>query len=88
MADENTSRLLVNSASFRTENLVRNSCRYTCGKEYNATSPDVLSDGDCRGRDPQAEGGTIGTNLDIQQRGCTTVRNGYTNAKPYGEGNC
>ena len=88
MADitcDNSSRLLVNGASFRDENLVRNSGRYTCAKEYCAGSPDTISDGDCKGRDPQAPGAPIGTNEDIADRTCSIAKNSkhYTPGHEY-----
>lgn len=90
------SNLSTISEEFRNKNLVQNSCRYVCAKPYDATSPDVFSDGDCRGRDPidaSKAGSPIGTNFDIdcrdKQLNCIAL-NGirYTKAKPYGEGNC
>jgi hypothetical protein len=93
---ENPSNLSTISEQFRKDNLVKNSCRYVDGKPYDATSPDVFSDGDCRGRDPidaSQASSPVGTNFDIacrdKQLSCippTGVR--YTKAKPYGEGNC
>jgi len=74
---DNSSRLLTNSASFRDENLVRNKCchGYTSGNEYCAGNKDTISDGDCRGRDPQVPGGSIGTNEDIADRNCSIAKN-------------
>jgi len=85
MADENNSNLLAYSAQFRTSNLVKNVCGYVDGKEYNSTSKDVMSDGDCRGRDPIGDSGTIGTNIDINMRNCLIVKNscGYTPSNEY-----
>ena len=62
------SRLETISKEFRECTLVMNSCRYTCGNQYCTGSNDVISDGDCRGRDPKAEGASIGTNCDISER--------------------
>jgi hypothetical protein len=84
---DNSSRLLVNSAIFRDCNLVRNKCccGYTCGNEYCAGSKDVISDGDCRGRDPQSPGAPIGTCIDIADRTCSIAINSnrYTPGHEY-----
>jgi len=92
MADntcDNSSRLLVNSAVYRDCNVVRNKCchGYTCGNEYCAGSADVISDGDCRGRDPKdgSTTATIGTCIDIQDRICSIAKNSnlYTPGHEY-----
>lgn len=94
MADDNSSRLLEMSEAFRTCSLVKNASRNLIGKsEYMVGSPDTISDGDCRGRDPKdptSASSSIGTNLDISSRISQLAKNGslYTAAKPYGEGNC
>jgi len=84
MADE-SSRLLVNSEHFRTCSIAKNSKGYIPGSEYCAGVPDTISDGDCRGRDPQDDGGSIGTNKDIQMRNCLMTKNadGYTYENQY-----
>lgn len=98
MANNNEcpSNLSTISEQFRKDNLVKNSCRYVDGKEYNIGSADVISDGDCRGRDPKdptSAASPIGTIFDIscreKQMSCIGL-NGkrYTNEKPYGSGNC
>ena len=83
------SRLETISEEFRKCTLILNSCRYTCGNEYCTGSADVISDGDCRGRDPK-EGGagsaaTVGTNLDIACRKEMITKNGklYTPGNEY-----
>lgn len=84
---DNSSRLLVNSASFRDENLVRNKCchGYTFSNEYCTGNADTISDGDCRGRDPQTPGASIGTCIDIADRTCSIAKNSnrYTPAHEY-----
>lgn len=79
------SRLEKLSKEFRDCTLVLNSCRYTTGDEYCSGSADVLSDGDCRGRDPKSAGGSIGTNLDIDCRGALIAKNSklYTPGHEY-----
>jgi len=74
MADE-SSRLLINSEDFRTCSIAKNSKGYKPGSEYCAGSPDTISDGDCRGRDPQNGGASIGTDKDIQMRECLLAKN-------------
>ena len=95
MANNNEcpSNLSTISEQFRKDNLVKNSCRYVDGKEYKIGSADVISDGDCRGRDPKdpnSATSTIGTNLDIVTRNEQLVRNSnrYTCGHEYGSGNC
>ena len=65
--------------------LAKNADRYTHGDEYCAGVADTISDGDCRGRDPESQGNTIGTNKDIQMRNCLMAKNsdGYTYANQY-----
>lgn len=65
--------------------LAKNSDRYTHGSEYCAGVPDTISDGDCRGRDPEGQSGTIGTNKDIQMRNNLMAKNadGYTYGNQY-----
>lgn len=95
MANNNEcpSNLSLIGEQFRKDNLVKNSCRYVDGKEYSVGSPDVISDGDCRGRDPKdptSASSTIGTNLDIATR-CTQLAFNsarYTCGHEYGSGNC
>ena len=85
MADEESSRLLKNSVDYRTCSVAKNSKGYTPGNEYCQAHQDTLSDGDCRGRDPEAEGGEIGTNKDIDMRKCSMAKNsdGYTPGNEY-----
>ena len=85
MADE-SSRLLESGAEFRTCSIAKNGSGYIPGKEYSPTTPDTISDGDNRGRDPQNDGGSIGTNIDIQTRSALIVKNNYTSSKEYGLG--
>jgi len=94
MAEEESSRLLANSEDFRTCSIAKNSPAlakdswggYIPGTEYCAGSPDTLSDGDNRGRDPETEGGVIGTQIDIKSRECSMAKNadGYTPNNEYG----
>jgi hypothetical protein len=65
--------------------LAKNADRYTPGNEYLPATPDTLSDGDCRGRDPESQGASIGTNKDIQMRNCLMAKNadGYTYGNQY-----
>jgi|GEM_PF-1793759 hypothetical protein len=99
MADENTSRLLIDSAKFRDKLLIAQTDtqpfkRYTSSNCYADGHPNTISDGDCFGRQ-QVDNGTIGTNLDIACRNSLSVAETpnqpferYTSEKPYGEGNC
>jgi len=86
MADEESSRLLASSADFRKCSIAKNADGYIPGKEYLPTTPDTISDGDNRGRDPERDGGTIGTNIDIETRNKLMARNadGYTYGDEYG----
>jgi len=85
MADE-TSRLLVNSKDFRTCAIAKNAKGYVPGKEYLPATPDTISDGDNRGRDPKTDGGSIGTKIDIDVRNKQMAKNadGYTFTDQYG----
>jgi len=67
----------------RNKLIAKNSDRYTKGNEYCAGHEDTISDGDNRGRDPENQGGTIGTNLDIQSRTCLGAKNIYKCGKEY-----
>ena len=91
---ETGSRLLENSGDFRTCSLAKNSpttakdiwSGYVCGNEYVAGTPDTISDGDNRGRDPKdgsADSQCIGTNIDINKRTELLTKN----AKLYTRGN-
>lgn len=86
MADEESSRLLENSEDYRTCSIAKNSRGYQPGNEYLPAHSDTLSDGDCRGRDPETEGGAIGTNKDIETRNKQMAKNadGYTYGNEYG----
>jgi len=83
------SRLETISKEYRDCTLVMNSCRYTCGDEYCTGSADVISDGDCRGRDPEDGGAgsaaTVGTNCDISERAKQLAENAarYTPTHQY-----
>lgn len=85
MANEESSRLLSNSESFRTCSIAKNSAGYTPGDEYCAGHEDTISDGDCRGRDPEGQGGVIGTTCDIDMRNKLMAKNsdGYTKGNQY-----
>lgn len=65
--------------------LAKNADRYTPGNEYCAGSPDTLSDGDMKGRDPESNGGSIGTTKDIEMRSKLMAKNadGYTYGNEY-----
>jgi hypothetical protein len=67
--------------------IAKNSDRYTKGDEYCAGHEDTLSDGDNKGRDPEQQGGSIGTNIDIQNRTCLGAKNLYKCGKEYCVGN-
>lgn len=85
MADE-TSRLVTISEDFRTCSIAKNGQGYVPGKEYLPATPDTISDGDDRGRDPKTDGGSIGTNIDINTRNKQMAKNadGYTYGDEYG----
>lgn len=89
MENEESSRLLENSADYRTCSIAKNSERYVPGKEYLPTTPDTISDGDNRGRDPENDGNSIGTNIDIKMRESLLAKNsdGYTTGSEYCAGN-
>jgi len=82
---DESSRLLENSADFRTCSVAKNSCGYTPGHEYCPTVSETLSDGDNKGRDPETDGGAIGTNIDIDMRNCSLAKNAalYTPGNEY-----
>lgn len=86
MGDEESSRLLENSKDYRTCSVAKNSKNYTPGNEYQASHADTISDGDCKGRDPEDIGGEIGTNIDIDTRNKQMAKNadGYTYGNEYG----
>jgi len=65
--------------------LAKNADRYTPGNEYLPAHQDTLSDGDCRGRDPENQGESIGTNKDIDMRNSLMGKNGdgYTYNNQY-----
>jgi len=89
MADgENTSRLLTNSEEIRKTMLAKNGDLYIEGKGYNTGHPNSISDGDEKGRDPEDEGGTIGTLTDIETREEMLAKNScmYTCGNEYSEG--
>jgi hypothetical protein len=84
MAEE-SSRLLANSTSFRDCAVAKNSCLYTLNNIYCAGVPNTISNGDEKGREPQVEGGEIGTTTDVKMRNCLMARNtdGYTCSNQY-----
>ena len=84
MAEE-SSRLLENSESFRTCSIAKNSAGYVPGNEYCAGHEDTISDGDCRGRNPEGNSVTIGTVCDIEMRNKLMAKNsdGYTCGNEY-----
>jgi len=89
MAEEKgSSRLLTNSEEFRNKLLAKNSDGYTTGNEYLPGHADTISDGDDRGRDPEDDGGSVGTNEDITMRDNLLAKNSdlYTKDNPYGQG--
>jgi hypothetical protein len=89
MADgENTSRLLTSSEEIREAMLAKNGKLYTEGKEYKTGHPNSISDGDEKGRDPEDEGGSIGTSVDIENREAMLAKNGnlYTCGNEYTAG--
>jgi hypothetical protein len=51
--------------------------RYNPANRYEAGHPDVISDGDDKGRDD------IGNSIDIEQRNVNSARNYYSKARPY-----
>jgi hypothetical protein len=71
--------------------MAKNSDGYTYGNEYCEGNVDTISDGDCKGRDPQSEGSSIGTNKDIEMRNCLMAKNkcngGYSYGNEYCSGN-
>jgi len=83
------SRLETISKEYRECTLVLNSCRQTANNQYCSGSQDVISDGDCRGRDPEDGGAgsaaTVGTNCDIAEREKQMVKNAarYTPTHQY-----
>lgn len=88
MAEEESSRLLENSEDYRTCSIAKNSARHTPGNEYLPATSDTISDGDNKGREPEQEGGSIGTKTDIATREKMVAKNadGYTKDKEYGAG--
>jgi len=87
MADE-SSRLLENSEDYRTCSIAKNSARHSPGNEYCPATSDTISDGDDKGREPEQEGGSIGTKTDIATREKMIAKNadGYTKSNEYGAG--
>lgn len=87
MAEE-TSRLLENSEDYRTCSIAKNSDGYTPGHEYLPAVSETLSDGDNKGRDPETDGGQIGTNIDIDTRNTLMAKNAdlYTPDNQYCRG--
>ena len=55
--------------------LAKNAGYYTPGNEYQPSHQDTISDGDCRGRDPEDGGDSIGTDKDIAMRECLMAKN-------------
>ena len=77
------SRLTISSEEFRKCSVAKNSpsvanegwSGYVPGNEYCAGTPDTQSDGDNRGRDPEEDGGSIGTKDDIVMRNRLMAKN-------------
>lgn len=88
MADETISNLLVNSEELRKCSLAKNSGLYTEGSEYKTGHPNSVSDGDEKGRDPEDEGGSIGTSIDIQKENALIAKNKYNSNNQYAAGSC
>ena len=88
MADETISNLLVNSKDIREKMLAKNADLYTEGKEYKTGHPNSISDNDEKGRDPEEEGASIGTNTDICMNNCLIVKNKYNSGCEYAAGSC
>jgi len=90
MADENISNLLVNSEEMRNCLLAKNKKLYTEGSQYKTGHPNSISDGDDKGRDPEGDGGSVGTITDIEKRNCLLAKNSnlYTTGNEYGAGSC
>ena len=86
---EETSRLLENSADFRTCSIAKNSRLYTTGDEYCDGTSYTIADGDCRGRNPEdgdQNNPSIGIPKDIQMRQCLTAKNSYNCGCVYSRG--
>jgi len=75
------SRLLENSEQFRKNQISRN--HYDRNDEYSGTHPDALSDGDALGKGEK--NGTVGSNVDIEQRKLQTNKNSYNYNNPYND---
>jgi len=69
----------------RNKMMAKNADGYTYGNEYGPSHQDTISDGDCRGRDPESGGGSIGTDKDIAMRNCLMAKNSdrYTPTNQY-----
>lgn len=85
------SRLETTSEEYRKCSIARNADHYTPNKEYCEGSPDVISDGDMKGRNPQdptSASSPVGTSFDIKERADQLARNAklYTCGKEYCEG--
>jgi len=83
------SRIEEISKDFRDCTLAMNSGRYTCAKEYLPSSPDTISDGDMKGRDPKdgSSSSTVGTVLDIQKKNELLKINKYHQGSEYDSAN-
>jgi len=84
------SRLETISEQYLTCSIANNAGRYTPNKEYCEGSPDVISDGDMKGRDPMdktSASSPVGTSLDIKERADQLAKNAklYTCGKEYCE---
>jgi len=85
---ENSSKLLLVSASYLNCNLSRNSCccGYGTGNQYCQGSADVISHGTCRGRDPKDASSflsSVGTCIDIADRNCLLAQNSWSQGDEY-----
>ena len=76
------SRLENVSAPFRKANIARND--YNSNKEYTNGSPDVISDGDEKGK--ELNNGQVGGTTDIKTRDKLIAKNKYNKNKEYNAG--
>ena len=69
----------------RNKQMAKNADGYTYGNEYGPSHEDTISDGDCKGIDPESLGSSIGTDKDIAMRNCLMAKNsdGYTATNQY-----
>jgi len=83
------SRLETISKEYYDCSLAQNAARYTVNKEYLPSTPDTISDGDMKGRDPKdgSASSSVGTVLDIEKRNALLASNRYNQNKEYNSGN-